>query len=170
MKLVVVTLVALCFSLVVSQEPIPLEKLRLPPGFRISIVARVPQARQLAINGNETWLFTGSFQYGKVHAIPVAKQADGKLVVRGAIRAIATNLNLPVGVAFDAATGSLLVSEVHRVVRFDAIERYLATEKDIPAPSEVRRFGNDTWHGWKYLRLHKDRIYVNVGTFVVLSV
>jgi len=82
-----------------SADPLPLDKLRLPPGFSISIVARVNNSRQIALNGNETWLFAGSFEAGNVVAVPIMRTSDGNYVPSGPQRIVAKGYNLPVGVA-----------------------------------------------------------------------
>ena len=82
---------------------IPLDKLKLPPGFEIALFARVPNARQMALGKNT--LFVGSMRAGKVYAIPL-KGSRKPLV-------IADGLTMPVGVAF--RDGDLYVSAVSRI-------------------------------------------------------
>ena len=42
-----------------SSDPLPLEKIKLPPGFRIGLYARVPHARSMALAPGGT-LFVGT--------------------------------------------------------------------------------------------------------------
>src|ERR687892_373230 len=52
-----------------SASALPLEKIKLPPGFSISIYARdVPDARSMTLSPNGT-LFVGTRRAGKVYAI-----------------------------------------------------------------------------------------------------
>jgi len=69
-------------------------------------------------------------------------------------------LNMPNGVAF--RDGSLYVTEVNRVLRYDNIESRL---KNPPKPVIVNNnFPKDTHHGWKFIRFGPDdKLYVPVG-------
>jgi glucose/arabinose dehydrogenase len=132
---------------------LPLDRIRLPPGFRIELFARVANARQMALGGKT--LFVGSMRLGKVHAIEL-----GPDFAAGRIHVVAAGLNLPVGVAF--REGSLYISAVDRILRLDGIERRLA---DPPAPVVVRGdLPRETHHGWKFIAFGPDgRLYVPVG-------
>lgn len=147
-----VRLVSFAIAPAWAAEALPLERITLPPGFRIELFARVPNARQLAL-GQRT-LFVGSREDGKVFALPL----DG--VGRpGAPVVVARGLKLPVGVAFHA--GALYVSAVSRVLRYDGIEARLAAP---PAPTVVAEFPGETHHGWKFIAFGPDgKLYVPVG-------
>src|SRR3954464_9164848 len=81
---------------------LPLDKIKLPPGFAISIFADdVPNARAM-VRGDKGTVFVGSMRPGKVYALRVR---DGKAVETFVI---ASGLNMPVGVAF--RNGALYVS------------------------------------------------------------
>lgn len=135
-----------------AQAPLPLEKIRLPPGFTIELVARVPNARGMTF-GSEGTLFVGS-NNGLVHA--VSMPARGPAVVR----VIARGLREPAGGAF--RDGALYVSAVSRILRYDGIERRL---DDPPAPVVVtERFPTDGHHGRKFIAFGPDgKLYVPVG-------
>jgi len=47
---------------------VPIEKITLPPGFKIEHYATVPNARQLALTDDGKVLFVGSWE-GDVHAL-----------------------------------------------------------------------------------------------------
>lgn len=143
---------ALACGAAFAQSPLPLEEIRLPGGFSIELVARVPNARAMAF-GSEGTLFVGSTN-GFVHS--VSMPASGPAVVR----VIARGLRDPAGVAF--RDGSLYVSAVSRILRFDGIERRL---DDPPAPVVVtERFPTDGHHGRKFIAFGPDgRLYVPVG-------
>src|SRR6266446_5482008 len=68
---------------------LPLERLRLPPGFSIELLARVPNARQMAL-GDGRVLYVGSMSEGKVYAL----ELDGRYRA-GPVRVIAHGLDLP---------------------------------------------------------------------------
>ena len=146
--------VLLAISATVAAQKLPLEKIKLPPGFAISVFAdNVPSAREMAL-GSQGTLFVGSMRAGKVYAIRIG---DNKAVET---LTIASGLNLPVGVAF--RDGALYVSEVSRILRFDNIEANLANP---PRPAVVSdRFPSATHHGWKFIAFGPDgMLYVPVG-------
>jgi len=85
-------------SLVLSAAELPLERIKLPPGFTIELWARVDNARQMTLGRHDSdggTLFVGSMQAGKVHAVSFG--ADFK--AQG-VKLIAGGLRLPVGVAY----------------------------------------------------------------------
>ena len=133
---------------------LPLDKIKLPPGFEIGVFAdNVPNARAMVL-GDKGTLFVGSMRAGKVYAV---RNRDGKAVET---LVVASGLNMPVGVAF--RNGALYVSAVDRILRFDKIEDNLAHP---PAPQIVSdRFPADTHHGWKFIAFGPDgMLYVPVG-------
>ena len=152
-------------TLVVAQQgrqgapppPVALEKLKLPPGFSISVYAEgLPSARQMALGAKGT-LFVGSRAARNVYAV-LDRNNDGKA---DETKIVATDLSQPSGIAF--RDGSLYVAAVTRVLRFDDIENKLDTP---PAPVVVydklpAQGGN---HTWKYLGFGPDGLlYVPVG-------
>ena len=133
---------------------LPIDKIKLPPGFQISIFAdNVPNARAMAL-GDKGTLFVGSMRAGKVYALRIRENQAVET------RVIASGLNLPVGVAF--RNGALYVSAVDRILRLDNIEMNLANP---PQPQVISdRFPSDTHHGWKFIAFGPDNmLYVPVG-------
>ena len=98
----------------VQAADLPLDQIRLPPGFRIEVVARVENAREMALGAKGT-LFVGSTQAGKVYAVNLESGRPAKAVT------IASGLKSPVGVAF--RNGALYVSAIDRILRLDDIEQ-----------------------------------------------
>ncbi|MCZ6623318.1 MAG: sorbosone dehydrogenase family protein [Deltaproteobacteria bacterium] len=142
-------------SLACAQE-LQLEKIKLPPGFEISIYAKhVPNARSMTLSPHGT-LFVGTRKAGNVYAI-VDRNKDHKA---DEVITLAQGLNMPNGVAF--RDGALYVAEVNRVLRFENIENRL---NNPPHPIVVNdSFPNDTHHGWKFIRFGPDgMLYVPVG-------
>jgi glucose/arabinose dehydrogenase len=138
-----------------AQSSLPLERIKLPPGFAIELVAQVPGAREMTWGARGT-LFVGS-RDGSVYALTfAAPDAQGTAKVT----TIARGLRQPVGVAF--RDGALYVSAVNRIVRFDDIERRLDAP---PEPVVVTdRFPSDGAHGWKFIAFGPDgKLYVPVG-------
>jgi glucose/arabinose dehydrogenase len=133
-----------------------LKQLYLPEGFIISIFAdNVPNARSLALGDNGV-VFVGTGAQGNVYAVQDSNN-DG---VAEQQYLIASNLNMPNGVAFK--DGSLYVAEINRIIRFDHISEQLANQ---PKPVVVYdQFPSDKHHGWKYLRFGPDsKLYTAVG-------
>jgi glucose/arabinose dehydrogenase len=135
-----------------AQSP-PLQRIHLPPGFTIELLARVPGAREMAFGARGT-LFVGSTS-GDVFA--VSFDANGG---HPTVRTIASGLRQPVGVAF--RDGALYVSAVSRILRLPDIEAHLDHPPQLVVVSD--RFPTDGAHGWKFIAFGPDgKLYVPVG-------
>jgi glucose/arabinose dehydrogenase len=135
---------------------LPLDRIKLPPGFTITVYAdNVLNARGMTRGKNGT-LFVGSMGKGNVYAV-IDKDGDQRA---DTVMTIARNLQMPVGVAFQQ--GSLYVSAVDRILRFDEIEQRLANP---PAPVTITDgFPKEADHGWKFIAFGPDgKLYVPVG-------
>ncbi len=134
---------------------LPLNTIKLPAGFSISVYAEVENARSMALSPNGT-LFVGNRNEDKVYALRDTDgdyKADKKWV-------LATDLNMPNGVAFK--DGDLYVAEVNRILKFKDIENNLSN----PGSPEVvyDKYPTETHHGWKYIAFGPDgKLYVPVG-------
>ena len=157
LTLVAAVAVAAAHLAAVQQAGLPLGRLKLPPGFSISVFSsQVPDARSMTVSPSGT-LFVGTRARGSVYALQ-DRNKDGKA---DEVITIARRLNSPNGVAF--RNGSLYVAEISRVIRFDNIETSLRN----PAPPAVVNdsFPRDQSHGWKFMALGPDNmLYVNVGS------
>lgn len=133
---------------------LPLDRIQLPPGFQIELVARVPNARAMALGENNV-LFIGSMREGKVHALELDKDYKA-----GKLHVIAKGLALPIGVAY--RQGSLYVSAVNRILRFDEIEKNLARP---PEPVVLRdNLPKERHHGGRFIGFGPDGwLYIAVG-------
>ena len=137
-----------------ASAALPIETIKLPPGFEISVFAEnVQNARSMAL-GDKGTLFVGTRSAGKVYAI----KHDGKRAQQ--VITIASGMNMPNGVAF--RQGALYVAEVNRIWRYDNIEANLANP---PKASLVTdKLPSDRHHGWKFIRFGPDgMLYVPVG-------
>jgi glucose/arabinose dehydrogenase len=135
---------------------LPLDKIKLPEGFRITVFAEgVKNARSMCLTPGGT-LFVGTREVGNVYAL---RDTNGDYVADQRYT-IATGLRMPNGVAF--RNGSLYVAEVSRILRYDNIENLLANP---PAPVVVYdRYPTESHHGWKYIAFGPDgKLYVPVG-------
>jgi len=134
---------------------LPLDTIKLPPGFKISLYAdNVPGARSMTLSPDGT-LFVGT-RGDKIYALPNrngSKHADEVIT-------FTTGLNTPNGVTFH--NGALFVAEINRILRFDAAAPRLRN----PSPPAVvnSSFPSDKHHGWKFIRFGPDGLlYVPVG-------
>jgi len=145
-------------SLTGSAADLPLERIKLPPGFAIELWARVDNARQMTLGRHDSHggtLFVGSMQAGKVHAVSFGADLKAQ-----AVKLLASGLRLPVGVAY--REGSLYVSAVNRILRYDDIERRL--ENPPAAVLLTDKLPGETHHGWKFIAFGPDgKLYVPVG-------
>src|SRR2546423_2967556 len=87
---------------------LPIEEIKLPPGFKIELLARVDNAREMSLGAKGT-LFVGSLNAGKAYAVQMKPSGPAVVTV------IASGLKMPAGVAFHG--GALYVSAVDRIVR-----------------------------------------------------
>jgi glucose/arabinose dehydrogenase len=139
-----------------SAAALPLNTIKLPPGFRIDVFASgVENARSLTL-GEKGTVFVGSRSAGNVYAL-VDRDLDHRA---DRVVTIASGLLQPNGVAF--RDGALYVAEISRVLRFDGIEA--ALDKP-PAPVVVTdKLPTDRHHGWKFIAFGPDGwLYVPIG-------
>ena len=140
-----------------AQSKVQLGKIKLPPGFQISVWADgVSNVRSLAQSPGGT-VFAGTWNAGNVYALR-DENKDGK--ADRVITIISGLRNMPNGVAF--RDGALYVAEINRVIRFDNIESKL---ENAGAPAVVTdKLPSDRHHGWKFIRFGPDGLlYVPVG-------
>ncbi|HYG18330.1 MAG TPA: sorbosone dehydrogenase family protein [Ohtaekwangia sp.] len=134
---------------------LPLEKIKMPAGFKIDIYAEVENARAMALSPSGI-VYVGNRDKDKVYAVKDTDgdhKADQKWV-------IASGLNMPNGVAFK--DGDLYVAEVSRITKFAGIESKLSNP---PSAVVVKDdYPKETHHGWKYIAFGPDgKLYVPVG-------
>jgi glucose/arabinose dehydrogenase len=138
---------------------LPLDLIRMAPGFKIELYATgVTNARQMALGSNGT-VFVGSRNPPGgtvVHAL-VDRDRDNKAE---RVLTIAKGLNEPNGVAF--RDDALYVGEIHRVIRFDRIEERLDSPGEPVVVNDT--FPKDRHHGQKFIGFGPDgMLYVPVG-------
>lgn len=127
---------------------LPVEKLKLPPGFAISVWAQVPGARSLA-QAPDGRVFVGSRSGDKVYVVK-----DGKTQV------FAQGLDSPNGVAFK--DGKVYIAEISSIHEYDGSANAKLPLKSLRTLPQ--KFPSDTHHGWKFIRFGPDgKLYVPVG-------
>lgn len=146
------------FGAVAGGASVPAEQLHAPPGFRVELLTdEVPNARGMTLGRfarDQGVLYVGTMREGKVYAVELA---DGRA---RRVHTLASNLALPTGVAY--RDGSLYVSAVSRILRFDGIDDRLANP---PAAAVVTdRLPAESHHGAKFIAFGPDGLlYVAVG-------
>jgi glucose/arabinose dehydrogenase len=142
-----------------AAESLPLDLIKMAPGFRIAVYATgVANARQMAL-GSKGTVFVGTRNKpagDRVYAV-VDKNGDHKA---DEVFTIAKGLNEPNGVAF--RDGSLYIGEISRITRLDQIEDKLASPGEPVVVNDT--LPKDTHHGQKFIAFGPDgMLYVPVG-------
>jgi glucose/arabinose dehydrogenase len=134
-------------------EKIPVDKIKLPPGFKAELWASGLQNARVMTWGSKGTLFVSSRVAGNLYAV-VDKGG------RREVKVLAKDLQLPNGIAFK--DGTLYVAEVSKITKFENIEGNLDT---LPAPKIViDTLPKDLPHGWKYISFGPDgKLYFNIG-------
>jgi glucose/arabinose dehydrogenase len=138
-----------------AQSDLPLDRIKLPPGFTIEVLARVPNARALAA-GPDGVVFVGSSN-GRVYAVMPGNGSNAA----ARVTVLASGLDDPAGVAFH--DGALYVGTIDRIVRIDNVMSGLGGESARPV-LVTDKLPHDSHHGRKYIGFGPDgKLYVNVG-------
>jgi glucose/arabinose dehydrogenase len=137
-----------------AHSRLPLERIKLPPGFEITVFAEgLSGPRSMAL-GEKGTLFVGTRGAGTVYAI----KHDGMKATQ--VMTIAKGLDSPNGVA--VKDGALYVAETEKVWRYDNIEATLAS----PAKPVLvyGKYPDSRGHSPKFIRFGPDGwLYVPVG-------
>lgn len=142
-----------------------LEKVKLPPGFRISLYAVVPDARHMAVAPSTNMLFVGT---RKTTVYAVTDRLSSGTATEVKAFAPSLNFKVPNGVCW-TRDGSLVVAEHNRVMLFPAAEFFyegpdVAVAEIVPQgqliPVEEESFN----HGARTCRVGPDGLlYVTLG-------
>lgn len=132
-----------------------LDKIKLPPGFSISVYAEVPNARSMTLSESGV-LYVGNRSEDKVYAV-TDENNDGKA---DKVYVVASGLNSPNGVAFK--NGHLYIATISSILKLENIEANLANP---PKPITIfDKYPEDQHHGWKFIAFGPDgKLYVPVG-------
>ena len=143
-------------SLATPAEKIPIDKLKLPAGFKAEIWSHGHPGGRTMVMGPKGTVFMGSRIIGRVYAIT---DKNGKREVK----IIAQGLTQPNGLAI-GKDGALYVLAINRVLRYDNIEDKLDNPGD---PVELTKEFNlppEIHHNWKYADFGPDgKLYIQVG-------
>ena len=141
-----------CFA---RSQDLPLEALRLPPGFQISVFAELTNPRQLALSESGI-VYAGSFRAGNLYGV-IDANSDGSA---DKVVTIDHDLTLPTGIAIQ--DGDLYVGAVDKLLVYQNIDQ---TFESSPEPFVLYdELPEETHHGWKYLGFSpEDHLFFNVG-------
>lgn len=150
-----ISLLLACGTAGAQSKASQLNKIKLPPGFTISIFAsNLESPRQMAL-GEQGTVFVGS-RSDKVYALQ-DKDGDGRAEKKFTL---ASGLQKPNGVAM--RDGDLYVAEIPRLSRFEDIESKL--EKPPRAQVLADDFSDRSHHGYRYIKFSPDgRLYLPIG-------
>ena len=107
-----------------------LPKIKMPPGFKISLFARVPDARHMAVARNKTTVWIGT-RKDKVWQATDRDMDDVADTVEQFSPAV--NFDIPNGVCF-STDGHLYVAERNRVLWFPAAEFFMESPDTVAIP------------------------------------
>jgi len=144
-------------STATAQSLSELAKIKLPPGFHISIFARVPNARSMVSVPEHDAVFIGNRRGGSVY-VAVDKNRDGRAED---VAQITSGLVMPNGVAWK--NGFLYIAEQHRIFRVQVPD--LKSFGRHQAEVIFEDLPNKSWHGWRYIAFDEaQRLHVTVGS------
>jgi glucose/arabinose dehydrogenase len=140
-----------------------LQRIKLPPGFAISLYALVPQARHIAVGPHGKVIFVGTTGT-KVYAVTAGEDRAAK------VESFAPSVSfvMPNGPCF-AGDGSLFIAEQNRILRFanaeqDVASKSLQAEIVVPQGELVPRAEQSRGHSARVCRVGPDgKLYVSLG-------
>jgi len=140
-----------------------LERIKLPPGFKISLYALVPGARHLAVGPRGSVIFVGT-RDTKIYAVRDRTNRGVADEVRDFAPSI--KMNMPNGVCF-SKDGVLFVAEVNRVSAFAGAESLTSakTARVIVKEGELIPKAEESFdHAARVCRIGPDdKLYIAVG-------
>jgi glucose/arabinose dehydrogenase len=140
---------------VTPPEKIPLDKIKVPAGFKVEVWAHgMPGVRMMA-RGDKGTIFGGTRAIGKVYAITdKGGQRTHKVIAEG--------LKQPNGLAFK--NGTLYVITVDKALRFDKIEDNLDSPQ-LTDVSDKFDLPESVHHNWKFAAVGPDnKLYIAIGS------
>jgi glucose/arabinose dehydrogenase len=138
---------------VTPASEIPLNKLKLPPGFKAEIWATGMPGGRAMVHGENGKIYLGTRGIGRVYEV-----SDNG--ASRSVRTVIDKLNQPAGVEY--RKGSLYVMAIDKVLRFDGIgSNPNAAPVDMTAAFNLPK---EQHHNWKYIRFGPDdKLYVPFG-------
>ncbi len=143
------------FPIPTAADQLPTKKFKLPPGFKVETWASgVLDAREMR-QGDKGNIFVSTLFVGnKVYVLP-EKAAGGKREPK----VIIDKTEQATGIEFHK--GSLFFATNKKIVRYDNVEDKLDNIGEGKVLTDKLPGGSD--HSWKFLRIHKDKLYYPIG-------
>jgi glucose/arabinose dehydrogenase len=137
-------------------EKLPLDKIKLPPGFKAEVWSSGHPGGRTMVMGTKGTMFMGTRVIGRVYAITEKNgKREPKVLLQG--------LTQPNGLAFK--DGSLYVFAINKVFRYDNIEDKLDNPGDPVELTAAYNLPDTVHHNWKYVAFGPDgKMYVQVGS------
>jgi glucose/arabinose dehydrogenase len=137
-------------------EKLPLDKIKLPPGFKAEVWSSGHPGGRSMVMGTKGTMFMGTRVIGRVYAITEKNgKREPKVLLQG--------LTQPNGLAFK--DGSLYVFAINKVFRYDNIEDKLDNPGDPVELTAAYNLPDTVHHNWKYVAFGPDgKMYVQVGS------
>jgi glucose/arabinose dehydrogenase len=142
-------------STVTPVEKIPVDKIKLPSGFKAEIWSSGHPGARTMVQGPKGTIFMGSRIIGRVYAIT---DKNGTREVKTLLQ----GLTQPNGLA--VKDGSLYVFAINKVLRYDNIEDKLDNPGEPVDLTDKFGLPPEIHHNWKYVAFGPDgKLYVQVG-------
>ena len=140
------------FPVPTPADQLPTKKFKLPPGFKVETWASgVLDARGLRQGPGDNILVSTLFVGNKVYRIPEKGKHEAKVII--------DKMEMAAGIEY--YKGSLFVATNTKIYRWDNVDSKLDNLGEGKVIYDKLPGGGD--HSWKYLRVHKDRLYYEVG-------
>lgn len=141
------------FPIPTAPDKLPTAKFKLPPGFKVETWASgVLDARELRQGANDVVFVSTLFVANKVYAI----------VPKGNTREVKTLIDkMEKATGLEYHKGALYVATHKQILRYDNIDSKLDNPGTPVVLYDKLPGGED--HSWKYLRIHKDKLYFAIG-------
>jgi glucose/arabinose dehydrogenase len=143
------------FPIPTAADQLPTKKFKLPPGFKVETWASgVLDAREMR-QGDKGNIFVSTLFVGnKVYVLP-EKATGGKREPK----VIIDKTEQATGIEFHK--GTLFFATNKKIVRYDNVEDKLDNIGEGKVLTDKLPGGSD--HSWKFLRIHKDKLYYPIG-------
>ncbi|KAG2389025.1 hypothetical protein C9374_014425 [Naegleria lovaniensis] len=175
-----------------AQDSLPINTLTFGPSVPVDlaqnrsvirVLARIPNAREMDLyekNSTHSYLFVASPGTGSIYILSLYhdtsrfNQTNTNMTSSpsGYVQLLSQDIivnslsNSPNGVAYDSSTDTLYVGEIATIYMVrNVIAKYESGQKSASMYQKIpiQSYDPNTWHGFKYIRIHKKRMYVPVG-------
>ena len=140
------------FPIPTAADKLPTSKFKLPPGFKVETWASgVLDARELRQGAKGNIFVSSLFVANKVYVIPEQGKREAKVIID----------KMPMATGIEFYKGNLYLATNTKIMRYDNIEDKLDNPGEPKVLYDKLPGGND--HSWKFLRMHKDKLYFPIG-------